>query len=222
VTPQRRFLLRGSILLAGMLVLWWLLLIGPLLAGLRVVTDLSLRCLPGANGDPAARALPNGDWVFRVPVRSSWLASPAPDRRVPTFRGVQLEIPRSSLILFTLGLPIVWALILSAPTGPRIWRPLVTGTGAVAVLAIVEVLFFILFTVGKTLHLVTNGVAAWLLDYAAYVNINVIPYAAPFAIALWVHPRLRAAVFLPDPETQASHASTPETRGKTGAARSRA
>jgi hypothetical protein len=216
--PQRRFLLRGSVLLAGMLVLWWLILIGPLLAGLRVVTDFSLRCLPGASGTPAARALPNGDWVFRVPVRSSWLNSPAPDSRVPKFRGVQLEIPRSSLILFTLGLPIVWALILSSPISRRLWRPLVAGTAIASALTIMQVLFFILFTISKTLHLVTNGVAAWLLDYAAYVNNNVIPYAAPFAIALCVHPGLRSAILSAEPGTRADYATAPET-GAAGATR---
>ena len=41
VSPQFRFLLRGSLLLAAMLTLWWLILLGPSLFLLRIAAEIA-------------------------------------------------------------------------------------------------------------------------------------------------------------------------------------
>lgn len=189
----RRFLLRGSVVLAGMLLLWWLALVDPLLAVLRIAADLPLRCLPGAAPAAAIHVLPTGDWVFRVPVPSS-LLDPSMGGHAGKFRGIQLELPQSTLVLFTLGFPIFWALVLPSPEGRRLWRVLVPGTAAIAAIAVMQVLFFIGYTINANLHLIRNGAGVWLLDYANYVNRYMIPYTAPFCVALWIHRKLRSDI----------------------------
>lgn len=212
-TPQRRFLLRGSVVLAGMLLLWWLTLVNPLLAVLRVSADLPLRCLPGATHTAAIRVLPAGDWVFRVPVPSS-LLNPSGGSHAPKYRGVQLELPQSTLVLFTLGFPILWALILSDPEGWRRWRVLVKGTAAIAAIAVMQVFVFIGFTINANLHLIRNGFVVWLLDYFNYVNVYLVPYTAPFCVALWVHRKLRADILGWDSRAPVAEGPLPEVSGK--------
>ena len=62
-----RFLLRALVLLALMLALWWLLLLNPLLAGLRLSAELTLRLLPGGNSVSHVTIGPDRNWTFQVP-----------------------------------------------------------------------------------------------------------------------------------------------------------
>lgn len=210
---QRRFLLRGSVVLAGMLFLWWLTLVDPLLALLRVSADLPLRCLPGAARAAAIRVLPSGDWVFRVPVPSS-LLDPSMSRRAGKFRGIQLVLPQSTLVLFTLGFPIFWALVLPVPEGRRLWRVLVQGTAVIAAIAVMQVLLYIGYTINANLHLIRNSAAVWLLNYAHYMNRYMIPYTAPFCVAMWIHRKLRSDILSWQPHALAERAVLAGARRK--------
>jgi hypothetical protein len=211
--PPRRFLLRASVLLAAMLLLWWLTLVNPLLAVLRLGADLPLRCLPGATRDAAVRVLPTGDWSFRVSVPSS-LLNPSTGSQAPRYRGIQLELPQSSLVRFTLAFPVFWALVLCDPDGRRVWRSLGLGTAAIAAISLMQVFVFVGYTIETTLHLIRSGFAVWLLDYVNYMNSWLITYTVPFCVALWIHRRLRADVLTWDPRALAPEAPLPEPSGK--------
>jgi len=63
--PQFRFLLRASLLLIAMLVLWGAVLLDPLRAGLRLFTVAALWCIPGDGSVTDAAIQPNGDWSLR-------------------------------------------------------------------------------------------------------------------------------------------------------------
>ena len=60
--------MRGLVFLALMLALWWLVLLNPLLAGLRLSAELTLRLLPGGSSVSHVTIGPGRNWTFQVPV----------------------------------------------------------------------------------------------------------------------------------------------------------
>src|SRR5450432_578541 len=66
--PPFRFLLRASLLLMAMLVLWGSVLLDPLRAGLRVCTAAAIWLIPGDGSVAEAAIQPNGDWSLRLPM----------------------------------------------------------------------------------------------------------------------------------------------------------
>ena len=211
-TPQRRFLIRGSMTLAAMLLLWWLTLVNPLLALLRVCAGLPLGCLPGAAEAAPIRVMPAGDWVVRVPMPARWIGQ-STDGAGPKYRGVVLHLPQASLVLYTLGFPIFWGVILASPKGWRMWKVLFSGTAMVTLTAVLQVLVFIGYTIPTNLHLISNSLATWFARYISYVNVYLISYTAPFCIALWLHKGLRSEIFPGNSHTAKPGAPASETAG---------
>ena len=64
--PQTRFLLRGSVLLVGLLSLWWFLLLSPMLYLLKGAAGAFL----------LIQENPSGDWTLRVPLEKALPATP--------------------------------------------------------------------------------------------------------------------------------------------------
>lgn len=117
---QRGFLLRATALFLALLVIWWTLLLPPLLECERAGANLLLRLLPGATSATGVTVW-NGVWTVRVPV-------PVEGRR----RQVRIELPRWVPVHFTLAFPLFWAVVAAA--GSRRWcRILGVGTAALLV-----------------------------------------------------------------------------------------
>ena len=122
--PQTRFLLRGSALLAGLLALWWFLLVGPMLYLLKGAASAFIEI----------EEHPSGDWTLQVPI----------DVSVPTtaqqIQSIDFDITHGDAATFTFSLPVLWAILLAAPACKP--RPLLLGT---VVMAAIEVALLLAF-----------------------------------------------------------------------------
>jgi len=197
-----------------MLALWWYVLVSPLLGGLRLLTELSLRLWPGGGSIAHVAIDPAGDWIVRVPapvsvarqdnLRQMFNPAGRGDRPVQV-RSIQIGLPGKMPLFFTLSFPLFWAIVLAAPWAKSSWRILLYGTGLNAILAVMSLLLFTAYTIATNLHVGPTGFAGVVLDGAEYVNTNVVTYVAPFLIAIWLHAELRAQIFF----REAAEAVTP-------------
>ena len=182
-----RFLLRASVLLIGLLTLWWFALLGPMLFLLKSAAGNFVHIEENSSGD----------WSLRVGLEK---VVPATDLqpRARQIHSVDFDMQRTDLITFTFSLPVYWAIILATPSVRRNLHPLLLGT---ALMSAVELTLLVVFA-----EITAYGVAAqlagseaaggrWIRLFGVYLVVNVLPYAAPFAVALLLHRELRGAVF---------------------------
>lgn len=189
-----KLFLRGSLLLIGMLTLWWLVLRTPMLAMLRISEDATLRLMGANPGDPIS-VEPSGDWTFRVPV-----APPASVGRsdAASIGSIEFSISRSDLVLFTFSLPVYCAIALIAPLSRSSWRALLWGAGIVMIIQVFSLLGFIEITAHSVLAQMEHaapGEGKWLGGFGNYLLTQVIPFAAPVVVAVISHRDLYSKVF---------------------------
>jgi hypothetical protein len=180
-----RFLVRASLLLAAMLVLWGAVLLDPLRAGLRVFTVGAIWLIPGDGSVARAGIQPNGDWSFRLPMPAA----------IARTRSLEVVIEGKFPVLFTAGLPFYWALILASGWTWRRGRWLLEGSAVLFAIAGVSLAGYAIRTAIKNTHLVTGRIPVFAVDCGGYFLVNVIPYLAPLLLALYVDVDLRALVF---------------------------
>lgn len=194
--PEARFLARSAALLIGLLALWWFLLLNPLLFLLRNSADIFGGIAFGEHSGKLVTEAPSGDWTFTVP----WEAVIPDSPRQPgpaRVHSIEFDLARSDAIAFTFSVPVYWAIALAASGTRRGFRPLVLGTVVVATLEIVLLLVFVEITahnVAAQLFQSQGALAKWFLHFGDYLAVNVIPYTAPFLIAISLHPDLRAQI----------------------------
>jgi len=198
--PQLRFLLRGSLLVVVMLIVWWMFLLDPLLDALRVSTGLALHLAPG-NGS-TARAIddPAGNWVLVVPLPAFVQRSAAVQKMFdPAIRPVRLPslklaISRDVPVLFSLVFPLFWAAALAAPFNRRTSKILLAGTALVYFISVGSIILYSVYMIDRNLGY-TTGAANTVLNFFEYLNMYVVPYAAPLLVALALNSDLRAQIF---------------------------
>ena len=185
--PQTRFLLRGSILLVGLLAVWWFFLLSPMLVVLEVAGGVLL----------PIQAPASGDWTLTVALDRIMPATP--ERPVAQqIHSIDFDMQRSDLVAFTFSLPVFWALMLAAPGLRRNLRPLLLGT---AVMAAVELALFLAFAqiAARNSYAQVAGVddatANWARHLGEYLIVGVLPFILPFAVALSLQRELRGAIF---------------------------
>ncbi|HEX3744263.1 MAG TPA: hypothetical protein VHW09_10050 [Bryobacteraceae bacterium] len=229
ISPQLRFLLRGSGLFIVLLAAWWWLLLSPMMAGLRGSTRAVLWLLPGGRSASGVTVQPDGDWLLRVPLPQFLARQDAVQRaygRRPgappvNVRSFQLVIADRIPTFFTLGFPLFWALVLAAPRSRHLWKVLAQGTALLAVLAQASLLLYMVYSIENTLRLATSALAVALWNGVEYLNVNVVPYAAPLLLAAWLHVELRAQIFLSGGEMEAAPALEVEEKTRRGKYRAR-
>jgi hypothetical protein len=219
--PPLRFILRVSLLLIPMLMLWGALLLDPLRVGLRLFTTAAFWLIPG-EGSPEAAIRPNGDWSLRLPVpavigRQDGVQQMFPrssrDDPAPIYvRSLTVVIEGKYPILFTAGLPFFWALLIAAGCTWRRGRALLQGSAALFIVAVASLIFFTLGSALKNIHLITGGAAGFLLDSGNYFVINVVPYVTPLVLALYLDSDLRTQVFFRHAESSHIEAAQPRKR----------
>ena len=185
--PQTRFLLRGSILLVGLLSLWWFLLLSPMLYMLKGAAGAFLLILEN----------PSGDWTLRVPLEMTLPATPQ-QPVAQQVHSIDFDMPRSDVIAFTFSLPVFWAIILAAPGVRRNLRPLLVGTAVMAAVEVAMLLVFAEISARNTAAQLSggeDGVGKWARQFGEYLLASVLPYATPFVVALSLHRGLRAEIF---------------------------
>jgi hypothetical protein len=185
--PPTSFLLRGSGLLIGLLLIWWFALLDPMLYGLRTAANLFV--------DVDER--PSGDWGVRVPLHA---VIPATNERLQsqTIESIDFNMSRSDAIAFTFSVPVFWAIVLAAP-GPiqRRFRPMLIGTVAMASIEVLLLLIFAQVTARNVLAQsfgIESAAAAWRRQICEYLVVNVLPYVVPFVVALCIDRQLSRAV----------------------------
>lgn len=196
--PQTRFLLRGSALLIGMLSLWWFALLTPLLYGLEGAGAIAGGIVFGGRSGELIRENPDGSWTFHVPLEMTLEAGPA--RPVAQqLHSIDFDMPRTDVITFTFSLPVLWAILLAAPDLRRNLRPLAIGTALMAAAEIALLLVFAQIEAHKAARQFAGteagGFEQWVVSFADYLVVTVLPYALPFVIAFAVHRDLRWHVF---------------------------
>lgn len=201
-----RFLLRGSLLVTGMLTLWWLALQTPLLAVLRLSEDLTLRLVHSGSANPISVEA-SGDWTFWVPVEPS---QPSPAAYPAGINSIEFSMSRSDLVLFTFSLPMYCAIALAAPLARSSLRALISGAAIVTIIEILSMLGFIEITAHSVLLQMlspTADTSRWPSHFANYLLTQVIPFAAPVLVAVASRRELRSCViphglFDPTPQAQ--------------------
>src|ERR1035438_8953387 len=184
--PQTRFLLRGSILLVGLLSLWWFLLLSPMLYMLKGAAGAFL----------LIQENPSGDWTLRVPLEKTLPATPQ-QPVAQQVHSIDFDVPRGDVIAFTFSLPVYWAIILAAPGVRRNLRPLLVGTAVMAAVELAMLLAFAEISARNTAAQLSGGadaVGKWARQFGEYLLASVLPYATPFVVALWLHRGLRAEI----------------------------
>jgi hypothetical protein len=197
LSPPGRFLLRGSLLLAAFLTLWWLVLINPLQSLLQTAAETGGALLFSGRSKLTIANAANGDWTIEVPIQPT--VPPTPPGAVPQqIYSIDFDLARSDAGGFTFGLPVFWALILAAPDLRRNWRSLLLGTLAMAVLEVALLLITVKILAYKSLAQLLQShdpVGGWLLKWGEYLAVNAIPYLLPFAVAIALHRELREQIF---------------------------
>jgi hypothetical protein len=203
LAPPARFLLRGSVLVAAFLTLWWLAPINPLQSLLLTAAETGGALLFSGRSKLTITEAANGDWSFDVPIEPvvppTPTGPPSPTGAVPQqIYSIGFDVARSDAGGFTFGLPVFWALILAAPDFRRNWRSLPIGTLAMAVLEVALLLITAKILAYKSLAQILQShdpVGGWFLRYGEYLAVNVIPYLLPFAVAITLHRGVRERIF---------------------------
>jgi hypothetical protein len=180
-----RFLLRGSALLVGLLVLWWFVLAGPMLCLLKEAAESFVDIQENAAGG----------WTVSVPLEASLPA--APGRPTPqNIRSVDFDIPRTDVNGFTFSIPVFWAVVLAAG-GRRSLRPLMLGTALMCAYELGSLLVFFRITARSAVAQIAGGQDAsvkWIGAFGHYLVVNALPFIVPLVVALSLHRELRAAI----------------------------
>ena len=162
------------VLLAG----WRLLLVIPLTALLRVLSDATFPFVPFIS-PPTYSVNAAGDWLFRIPAGGS---------------AVEFTAPLDTIQNFTFALPIYWAVALALPPAKRdagaILRPLLIGTAIVLLGQQMSLLTFVETSAGTAvaqLHPGADPVAQWLRQLSTYLAVFVAPFLIPF-VAVGIAP----------------------------------
>ena len=193
--PHARFLMRGSALLILLLVFWWFLLLNPLLFLLRASAETFGSLILGGDSRQFVTETPSGDWSFRVPLEV--VAPNLPQQSgAAQIHSIDFDVARADVNAFTFSLPVFWAIILAAPGIRRNIRPLIFGTILMAILEIVLLLIFVEICARHAASQLVpqSSLTKWFLHFGEYLVVSVIPYAAPFLIAISAHRELRSQV----------------------------
>ncbi len=178
--PQTRFLLRGSALLAGLLTLWWFVLAGPMLYLLKGAATAFIEI----------EEHPSGDWTLRVPIDVTLHATSQ------KIQSIDFDMAHSDAATFTFSLPVLWAIFFAAPACKL--RPFLVGTIVMAAIEVALLLAFAQITGSESASQLAgadDAVGEWLRHLGVYMTVSVLPYLAPFVVALALHRELRDGVF---------------------------
>ncbi len=212
--PEARFLLRGSVLLVCLLILWRFLLLTPL--------EYLLRCAAGEF--LTIQVTPVGDWTLRVPLNRT-IPAAAGRPALQRIHSIDFDIPQSDIHSFTFSLPVLWAIVLATPGWRRNLRRLAAGTLLMALLELVMLLVFVhisALNAAAQLESSKDAAGSWARQFGGYLVVNALPFILPLAVAIWVDRELRAQILGWGAEGAAPAAPAMPGRGKRQARRRQA
>jgi hypothetical protein len=160
-----------------------------MLKGLRLTLESTRSLFFGVSSQYLVHETASGDWNFHVPIEAV-----TPTARI---HSVDFDLAGSDVKAFTFSLPVFWAIILAAPHPRRNLRTAALGSVA---MMLVELLLLAVFieiyarNAVSQLTLAQSATEKWALHVGEYMVISVIPYAAPFVLALGMHRGLRMQI----------------------------
>ncbi|MBC7926139.1 MAG: hypothetical protein H7039_10835 [Bryobacteraceae bacterium] len=198
---------RGSVLLIGLLTLWWFAMVGPMVYLLKGAAGIFLNI---------QEAPSSGTWTLNVPLERTAPATP----RQPVaqrIHSIDFDLERADAVAFTFSVPVYWAIMLAAPGVMRHLRQLLLGTALISGLQLVLLLLFVQITarnVASQLDGSDDPIGKWIRHLGEYLITNVLPYVLPFVVALSLHVELRRQIFAQSSEIQMLSPSSPGTRSE--------
>lgn len=196
-SPQSRFGLRASALIIVFLLIWWTFLRNPMAAMLRVAVETIGVAVYGDESGTLITETPAGDWRLRVPLTATIPDSPEHPGGA-LIHSVDLDVSRTDITGFTFSLTVYWALILAAPGLRHSGRAFIFGSLLIALIDLLLTIAFIELAAHNLAAQLSPGEDAfwkWLRRCGDYLVTNVIPYAAPFVVALVLHIEFRRQIF---------------------------
>jgi hypothetical protein len=180
---------------------WWFLLKPASLWLLRILAWLPLGMFVApAHLDPVRLDPDTHEWVFNVAMNTS-LTNPQTGER-QRFDSVEFAAAEDNVAFFACGWFCYLALAFAAAgVSRRQTKSLLKGFG---VQTVVNVFSLAVYAYINGYGLVVNlpgkaGLSVWLYRYFYYLIYLVVPYAAPFAVALLIHREWRAYFTIPEP-----------------------
>ncbi len=202
-TPQLRFLLYALLWFTAALAIWWMLLLNPMLSALRAASELFLRFLPA--GEVAQITIqPDGNWLLRMPLPESigklestqkFFGHDRQDGKPVKVRSVTLPMASEFPALFTVGLPLFWALWAAAPYGPNSLQAMLLGSIALGIAGVISLVIHAFCAAAVVLHFNPPGIEGFLLQVGDFIVLDVIPYAAPILLAIGLNRGIQRLVF---------------------------
>jgi hypothetical protein len=194
--PPGRFLLRGSVLLTGLLTAWWFFLQNPMLFLLRNAAEAVGGLVLDVPSKKLVTEAPNGDWTFEIPIEF-WAPGASPDQGQVQFHSIDFDMARADVSAFTFSLPVYWAIMLAAPGVWRNRRALLLGSVSIALAEVVLLMICVEIFAHKAAMQMSqshDAVANWLLPFGNYMLVLALPYLAPVVVAVWLHRDLREQI----------------------------
>jgi hypothetical protein len=189
---QLRFVLRASILFIALLVFWWFVLRLPLLDWVQFSAEFILQHLPGVHSPTSVNIEAGRVWNLQVPVPGGHSIHLKAEERLPT--------------LYTVALPLFWAVLIAGPWSRRLLRSFAIGTAILLPIPAISLLIYAAHAVKLNLYRSASPALGYTLNFADYVGANFMPYIFPPLLALALYPDLRSIVLTGTPFAPQPHA----------------
>jgi hypothetical protein len=179
---QLRFAARATLLLAGTLALWWFVLRAPLLDWVQFSSALALHSIPGIHAPTGVTAEPSGGWSLQLPAPGT------------VYRSARVVVGGPVVTMYTVNLPLYWAVLFAGPWSWRLWRSFLVGSGLLLLAPPFSLLAYGAHLL--LLHVYPHApLAVYLpISFADYLGTGVLPYILPPLLALALQSDLRALV----------------------------
>jgi len=182
---QLRFLLRASLLFIALLALWWFVLRLPLLDWVQFSSEFILQHLPGVHSPTSVNIEAGRVWNLQVPV--------------PGGRSIHLRAEERLPTLYTVALPLFWAVLFAGPWSRRLLRAFAIGTGILLMTPAISLLIYAAHVVKLNLYRSAAPALGYTLNFADYLGSSVMPYLFPPLLALALYPDLRSIILTGTP-----------------------
>lgn len=185
--PQLRFAARATLLLIGMLALWWVFLRAPLLDWVQLSSGLLLHSIPGIHAPTGITVEADGNWTLQLPAPGT------------AYRSARIVVGGPVVTMYTVNLPLYWALLFAGPWSWRLWRSFVLGSGLLLLVPPFSLLAYGAHLLMLNVYPHTPPAAAMLIAFVDYLGNSVLPYILPLLLALALQSDLRALVLWGEP-----------------------
>ena len=202
---MKSVLARAVLLLPAAMALWWFVLKRASLWLLFKLAYVPLGLMVAPGGLPPVRVDPaTREWTFNVAVGTSALNRQTGERQF--VESTEFVVDEDSVAFFSSGWFAYLALAAAAGalTRPQV-RQVLKGLAIETAVSVLSLAAFAYINGYGSVVQSPGSVSLymWSLKYVYHLIYLVVPFAGPFAIAVLLHPRWRAAIGLPDPAPRA-------------------